>query len=109
MDITICINVFTYQLGEPTLGLQTRCCYLEDLAQFVILRESYVKYGIKLAETFGANTTTAEADMRRILQLETDIAKVSHPNPTRDITQALFPFDNTFQHKVCALRCIVPS
>jgi len=45
-----------------------------------------VKYGIKLVETFGANTTTAEADMRRILQLETDIAKVSHPNPTRDIT-----------------------
>ena len=45
-----------------------------------------MKYGIKLVETFGANTTTAEADMRRILQLETDIANVSHPNPTRDIT-----------------------
>jgi len=60
------------------LLLPTRDYYLDDLDQFVSIREAYVTYGTRISELFGANPVTAEADMKRILQLETDLANVSH-------------------------------
>ena len=65
-----------HQIDQASLGL-SRSYYLLDLDQVLVIREAYVKFGIKMAELFGADSTTAETDMMRIIELETDLANVS--------------------------------
>lgn len=59
------------------MRLPTRDYYLDNSTKMAAIREAYVQYGKTVAELFGADPTTAETDMRQVLDLDIDLAQVS--------------------------------
>ncbi|KAL4221845.1 Membrane metallo-endopeptidase-like 1 [Mactra antiquata] len=75
-------------IDQPGLGLPGRSYYLESNLEH--MKEAYVKLAWSVAELFGADQTMAEADMREMLQMETDIANISMPPEDRRDSELLY-------------------
>ncbi len=66
-------------LGAGSLGLPDRDYYLRDDARFVKIRSEYVAHVAKEFALAGEDAATAEADARRVLDLETKLATATLP------------------------------
>lgn len=61
---------------EPTFLLGAANNYLENTARSIKVRTALIQLGVQVSKLLGGDSDIAETDMKTIIQLETDLAKV---------------------------------
>lgn len=72
------MNIINVMQGGTTLGQKEY--YLDSDPATVEIREAYKKHVVRMFKMFGFSEKAAEAKMKNVLKLETELAKVSKSN-----------------------------
>lgn len=72
------MNIINVMQGGTTLGQKEY--YLDSDSATVEIREAYKKHVVRMFKMFGFSEKAAEAKMKNVLKLETELAKVSKSN-----------------------------
>lgn len=72
------MNIINVMQGGTTLGQKEY--YLDSDLATVEIREAYKKHVVRMFKMFGFSEKAAEAKMKNVLKLETELAKVSKSN-----------------------------
>jgi putative endopeptidase len=65
------------EVSQSGLGLPDRDYYLQSTPRFENMRKAYVEHMTKMFGLIGESPAEAEADARRVLSLETELARIS--------------------------------